>query len=157
TLADLFSGCSQLAVYHFMFGPDWTEGCHGCSYVMDHMNDAIEHLRARDVSLVLVSRGPLEKLEAFKKRMGWRFFWVSSGSCDFNFDFGVSFTKEDLDRGDNDKKYNFGTRAPHGEENPGLSLFYKNAGGSVFHTYSTYGRGVEAMLTTYAVLDRSPK
>lgn len=155
TLADLFNGCSQLAVYHFMFGPDWTEGCPGCSYVMDHVNGTIEHLRARNVSLVAVSRGPLEKLEAFKKRMGWRFSWVSSGNTDFNFDFGVSFTKEELAAGV--KKYNFGTVTPHGEENPGLSLFSKDAGGSVFHTYSCYGRGLEAMLATYAVLDRTPK
>jgi predicted dithiol-disulfide oxidoreductase (DUF899 family) len=155
SLADLFAGRSQLATYHFMFGPDWEEGCPGCSYVMDHMAGAIEHLQARDVSLVLVSRAPLEKLEAFKKRMGWRFTWVSSGDCDFNRDFGVLFTKEEVDRGAN--AYNFATIPPHGEENPGLSCFYKDAGGAVYHTFSGYGRGLEAMLGTYAILDRAPK
>ena len=96
SLADLFGDRSQLAIYHFMFGPDWTEGCPGCSYVMDHMNGAVEHLRARDVALVAVSRGPLEKLTAFKRRMGWRFRWVSSGGSDFNRDFGVSFAKDEI-------------------------------------------------------------
>ncbi len=153
--ADLFNGLSQLATYHFMFGPDWEEGCPGCSFVVDHMNGAIEHLQARDVSLVLVSRGPVEKLAAFKKRMGWRLTWVSSGGSDFNRDFGVYFTKEEVARGAN--AYNFGTIPPHGEENPGLSCFYKDPSGTIFHTYSGYGRGLEAMLGTYAVLDRAPK
>jgi predicted dithiol-disulfide oxidoreductase (DUF899 family) len=154
SLADLFAGRSQLATYHFMFGPDWVEGCPGCSYLMDHMNGAIEHLRARDVSFVLVSRGPIEKLEAFQKRMGWRFRWVSSAGTDFNHDFGVSFTKEELATGA--KEYNFGSITPHGEENPGLSLFYKDSSGSVFHTYSTYGRGLESMVGTYSLLDLAP-
>ena len=155
SLADLFGGRSQLATYHFMFGPDWEEGCPGCSYVMDHMNGAVEHLAARDVALIVVSRAPLDKIMAFKRRMGWRFPWVSSGDSDFNRDFAVSFTKEELAGGA--KEYNFGTTAPHGEENPGLSLFYKDPSGAVFHTYSSYGRGLEALLPTYAVLDRAPK
>jgi predicted dithiol-disulfide oxidoreductase (DUF899 family) len=155
SLADLFDGRSQLATYHFMFGPDWKEGCPGCSYVMDHMNGATEHLRARDVSLVAVSRGPLEQLAAFKRRMGWRFTWVSSGQCDFNHDFGVSFTPEEVASGA--KAYNFGTTVPHGDENPGLSFFYKDPSSAIFHTYSTYGRGLEAMLGTYVLLDRAPK
>lgn len=155
SLSDLFDGQSQLATYHFMFGPDWVEGCPGCSYVTDHMEGTIEHLRARDVALVLVSRAPLEKIAAFKKRMGWRLLWVSSGGCDFNRDFGVSFTKEEVDSGA--KKYNFGTAAPHGEENPGLSFFYKDARGEIFRTYSTFGRGLEVLLGTYAILDRAPK
>ena len=155
SLADLFGTRSQLATYHFMFGPDWTEGCPGCSYLMDHMNGAIEHLQARDVALVLVSRGPIEKLEAFKKRMGWRFLWVSSAGNDFNHDFGVSFSKDELASGA--KSYNLDTTAPHGEENPGMSLFSKDAEGGLYHTYSTYGRGLEPMLGTYAVLDRAPK
>jgi predicted dithiol-disulfide oxidoreductase (DUF899 family) len=155
SLADLFAGRSQLATYHFMFGPDWEEGCPGCSYVMDHMAGAIEHLKARDVSLVLVSRGPLEKLLAFKQRMGWPFTWVSSGGGDFNRDFGVAFTKDQVASGT--KAYNFGTIPPHGEENPGLSCFYKDPSGAIFHTYSTYARGLESMLGTYAVLDRAPK
>ena len=155
SLADLFLGRSQLATYHFMFGPDWEEGCPGCSYLMDHMDGAIAHLRARDVSLVLVSRAPLEKLAAFQKRMGWHFRWVSSGGCDFNRDFGVYFTKQEVDSGA--KTYNFATIPPHGEENPGLSCFYKDPTGAVFHTFSGYGRGLEAMLGTYAILDRAPK
>jgi predicted dithiol-disulfide oxidoreductase (DUF899 family) len=155
SLADLFGGRSQLATYHFMFGPDWTEGCPGCSYVMDHLNGAIEHLAARDVALVAVSRAPLEKLMAFKKRMGWRFFWVSSGRSDFNRDFGISFAKEEFAGGE--KLYNLGTRAPYAEENPGLSLFYKDPSGEIHHTYSTYARGLEPMLATYAVLDLAPK
>jgi predicted dithiol-disulfide oxidoreductase (DUF899 family) len=155
SLADLFGPRSQLATYHFMFGPDWNEGCPGCSYVTDHMDGAIEHLAARDVTLVLVSRAPLEKLATFQRRMGWRMLWVSSAGCDFNHDFGVSFSKEELASGA--KAYNFGTTAPHGEENPGLSMFSKDAGGAVFHAYSTYGRGLEAMLGTYAILDRAPK
>jgi predicted dithiol-disulfide oxidoreductase (DUF899 family) len=155
SLADLFGGRSHLATYHFMFGPDWVEGCPGCSYVADHINGALEHLRARDVALVLVSRGPLEKLTAFKQRMGWRLPWVSSGGCDFNRDFGVSFTKAEVASGA--KTYNFGTIVPHGEENPGLSFFYKDPGGAILHTYSTFGRGLEALLGTYAILDRAPK
>ena len=155
SLAELFGGRSQLATYHFMFGPDWVEGCPGCSYVTDHMNGALEHLRARDVSLVLVSRASKEKLAAFEKRMGWHIPWVSSGSCDFNFDFGISFTKEAVASGA--KAYNFGSGAPHGEENPGMSFFCKDSTGAILHTYSTFGRGLEAVLGTYAILDRAPK
>jgi predicted dithiol-disulfide oxidoreductase (DUF899 family) len=155
SLAELFGNQSQLATCHFMFGPDWVEGCPGCSYVMDHMNGAVEHLRTRDVALVAVSRGPLEKLTVFKRRMGWRFAWVSSGDGDFNCDFAVSFSKEELACGE--KLYNSGTRPPYAEENPGLSLFYKDPSGAVFHTYSTYARGLESMLGTYAILDRAPK
>ena len=155
SFADLFDGRSQLATYHFMFGPDWAEGCPGCSYVTDHMNGALEHLRARDVTLMLVSRAPREKLAAFAKRMGWRVPWFSSGGSDFNRDFAVSFTKAEVAGGA--KTYNFGTTAPHSEENPGLSFFYKDPGGAILHTYSAFGRGLEAMLGTYAILDRAPK
>ena len=154
TLADLFAGRSQLAVYHFMFGPNWEEGCPSCSYVMDHLNGTIEHLAAHDVSLVAILRGPLEKLLAFRKRLGWRFPWFSSAECEFNFDFRVSFTPEEVKSREN--RYNFGTTAPYGEENPGLSYFYKDANGTVFHTYSTYGRGLDAILGTYVILDRAP-
>jgi predicted dithiol-disulfide oxidoreductase (DUF899 family) len=154
-LAELFAGRHQLAIYHFMFGPDWVEGCPGCSYVSDHMNGAIEHLGARDVSLVAVSRAPLEKLEAFKKRMGWHFPWVSSGGTDFNRDFGVSFTKEEVEGAV--KRYNFATTPPSGEENPGISFFFKDSQGTIYHTYSAYGRGLESLLGTYAILDRTPK
>ena len=130
SLGDLFDGCSQLAVYHFMLGPDWEEGCPGCSYVTDHLNGTLEHLRARDVSLVLVSRGPIDRISTFNKRMGWRIPWVSSSACDFNHDFGVSFSEAEIASGAN--VYNLGTSAPHGEENPGMSFFYKDASGADF-------------------------
>ena len=155
SLSDLFNGRSQLATYHFMFGPEWTEGCPGCSYVTDHINGTLEHLRARDLSLVLVSRGPLDRLLAFKRRMGWHLPWVSSAGSDFNHDFGVSFSKQEVQSGV--KSYNFNTTVPHDEENPGISFFSKDSSGEVFHTYSTYGRGLESLMTTYAILDRSPK
>jgi predicted dithiol-disulfide oxidoreductase (DUF899 family) len=154
-LADLFDGHSQLATYHFMLGSDWTEGCKGCSYVTDHMDGALEHLGGRDLSLVLVSRAPLPTIAAFKKRMGWHLPWVSSGGNDFNHDFAVTFTKEELASGA--KSYNFGTRAPYSDENPGMSFFYKDPSGAIFHTYSIYARGLDALLGTYAILDRAPK
>jgi predicted dithiol-disulfide oxidoreductase (DUF899 family) len=153
--ADLFDGRSQLATYHFMFSPDSTEGCPGCSYLTDHLNGTLEHLRARDTTLVLVSRGPIEKLLAFKKRMGWRLPWVSSGSNAFNHDFAVTFTKEELASGA--KAYNFGSQVPYAEENPGMSLFYKDPSDAIFHTYSIYARGMDGMLVTYAILDRTAK
>src|SRR5262249_11278237 len=118
-------------------------------------NGAAEHLRARDVALVAVSRAPLDKLLSFKRRMGWRFVWVSSGGTDFNRDYGVSFAKEEAASGE--KLHNLGTRAPDREENPGLSLFYKDASGAVYHTYSTYARGLDPLMATYTILDRSPK
>jgi predicted dithiol-disulfide oxidoreductase (DUF899 family) len=154
-LADLFDGRSQLVTYHFMFGPEWTEGCPSCSFLMDHVDGAIVHLNARDVTMVMVSRAPLAKVEAYKKRMGWRFPWVSSHGSDFNGDFGVSFTREQLAGGA--KLYNFGSITPYGEENHGLSVFSKEARGDVFHTYSTYGRGCESFVGTYAILDLAPK
>lgn len=153
-LAELFGEQSQLVIYHFMFGPDWNEGCPSCSYLMDHVDGAIPHLKARDVTLMLVSRGPLAKLEAFKKRMGWHLPWVSSLESDFNFDYRVSFTPEQIAAGKND--YNFGT-AQGGEESHGLSVFAKNAAGEVFHTYSTFGRGCEPFVGTYMILDMVPK
>ena len=156
SLADLFDGRIQLAIYHFMLGPDWTEGCPGCSYVTDHMDGALEHLGARDVTLVLVSRGPLEKLATFKKRMGWHIPWVSSAGSDFNHDFG-GFIHHGRSRQRRIKIYNFGTMAPHGEENPGMSFFYKTPTGEILHTYSAYGRGLDALLGTYVILDRAPK
>ncbi len=155
SLADLFDGHSQLVTYHFMFGPDWTEGCPGCSFLMDNVDGTIPHLKARDVSLVMVSRAPLASLEAFKKRMGWRIPWVSSLENDFNTDFGVTFSKEQLATGR--KQYNYGSIVPFGEETPGLSAFIKDEDGDIFHTYSTYGRGLEPILGTYAILDLAPK
>ena len=155
TLADLFDGRSQLVIYHFMFGPDWKEGCPSCSFVSDHIDGTLAHLAARDVTMVMVSRAPLAKIEAFKKRMGWRFKWVSSYGSDFNPDFHVSFTKDEMAQGKVD--YNYTMQEFPSEEAPGISVFYKDAGGDVFHTYSTYGRGVEPLVGTYMILDMVPK
>ena len=155
TLADLFAGRNQLVIYHFMFGPDWQEGCPSCSFVSDHIDGALPHLAARDVTMVTVSRAPLAKIEAFKKRMGWRFNWVSSYGGDFNADFYVSFTKEEIAQGK--VNYNYTMQEFPSAEAPGLSVFYKDAAGGVFHTYSTYGRGVELLMGTYRILDLVPK
>jgi predicted dithiol-disulfide oxidoreductase (DUF899 family) len=155
SLADLFAGRSQLVIYHFMFGPDWKEGCPSCSFLCDHIDGAVPHLAARDVTLVMVSRAPLAKLEAFKERMGWQFKWVSSYSTDFNVDFNVSFTKDDMARGK--VNYNYTLQEFPSEEAPGLSVFYHGNDGEVFHTYSTYGRGAEPLIGTYTILDMVPK
>jgi predicted dithiol-disulfide oxidoreductase (DUF899 family) len=155
TLADLFAGRSQLVIYHFMFGPDWNEGCPSCSFVSDHIDGALAHLAARDVTMVMVSRTPLAKIEAFKKRMGWRFRWVSSYGSEFNADFHVSFTKDEMAQGK--VNYNYTMQEFPSAEAPGLSVFYNDAGGDVFHTYSTYGRGLEPLLGTYMILDLVPK
>lgn len=155
TLAELFDGRSQLVVQHFMFGPDWEAGCVGCSFEADHANTADMHLRHHDVTFVAVSRAPLGKLEAYRKRMGWDFPWVSSHGSDFNFDFGVSATKEDIAAGK--VWYNFQPSKDPGEEMPGISVFYKNGRGEVFHTYSSYGRGNEEVLSAYMYLDITPK
>jgi predicted dithiol-disulfide oxidoreductase (DUF899 family) len=153
-LADLFRGRSQLLVYHFMFAPDWEEGCPSCSFVCDHVDGALVHLEHRDVTFTAVSRAPLAKIEAFKKRMGWRFPWVSSGGSDFNFDFAVSFTQEQLAKG----KVVYNYQLDNGyEELPGISAFFKDGDGRVYHTYSTYARGVEPQVGTYAWLDYAPK
>jgi predicted dithiol-disulfide oxidoreductase (DUF899 family) len=154
-LADLFAGRSQLVVYHFMFGPEWQEGCPSCSLVCDHIDGTLPHLAARDVSIAMIARAPLAKLEAFKKRMGWRFPWVSSYGNDFNQDFQVSFTKEELARGE--VTYNYGQQEFPSEEAPGISVFYKDTNGQIFHTYSAYARGCEPLITTYAILDLAPK
>ncbi len=154
-LADLFGGRSQLVIYHFMFGPDWNEGCPSCSFVSDHIDGALAHLTARDVTMVMVSRAPLTKIEPFKKRMGWRFRWVSSYGSDFNADFHVSFTKDEMAQGK--VNYNYTMQEFPSAEAPGLSVFYKDAGGDVFHTYSSYGRGLESLLGTYMILDLVPK
>jgi predicted dithiol-disulfide oxidoreductase (DUF899 family) len=153
TLAELFDGKRQLIVYHFMFGPDWKEGCPSCSFVMDHTDGTLAHLAQRDVSFVAVSRAPIEKIETFKKRMGWKFRWVSSYANDFNRDYHVSFTKDELAK---DDVYNFGTSGHPSEEAPGISVFYKD-GNDVFHTYSTFARGVETVMNTYNYLDLVPK
>ena len=155
-LADLFGGHSQLVVYHFMFGPDWKEGCPSCSFVSDHLDGAVPHLAARDVSLVMVSRAPLAKIEAFKKRMGWRFPWVSSFGSDFNYDFHVSFKPEEKAQGK--VNYNYTLQEFPSDEAPGASVFYKDpASGEIFHTYSVYARGLDPLIGTYTVLDLVPK
>jgi predicted dithiol-disulfide oxidoreductase (DUF899 family) len=154
-LADLFDGRSQLIVQHFMFGPGWKEGCPSCSYMADHVGGALVHLAHRDVMFVAVSRVPLTEIEAFKKRMGWGFTWVSSTGNDFNFDYGVSFTEEEMAKGK--VNYNYRMEDFPSEEAPGLSVFYRDDAGDVFHTYSTYGRGVEVMMGTFRLLDLVPK
>jgi predicted dithiol-disulfide oxidoreductase (DUF899 family) len=154
TLAQLFDGRSQLIVYHFMLGPGWKEGCPSCSFLADHFNPSVVHLAQRDVTFVAVSRAPLPEIEVFKKRMGWGFKWVSSSGSDFNFDYGVSFTKDQLAKGE--RIYNFETEFP-GEELPGASVFYKNGEGEIFRTYSTYSRGLDILIGTYNYLDLTPK
>ena len=154
-LADLFDGRSQLVIYHFMFGPDWLEGCPSCSFLSDHFDGTLTHLAARDVTMVAVSRAPLAKIEAFQKRLGWRFKWVSSYGGDFNHDFRVSFTKEEMAQGK--VNYNYTMQEFDSAEAPGLSVFYKDAAGDVFHTYSTYARGLESLMGTYTILDMVPK
>jgi predicted dithiol-disulfide oxidoreductase (DUF899 family) len=155
TLADLFDGHNQLVIYHFMFGLEWKEGCPSCSFTCDHIDGTLAHLAARDVTIVMVSRAPLAKIEAFKKRMGWRFKWVSSYGSDFNPDFHVLFTKDEMAQGK--VNYNYTMQEFPSEEAPGISVFYRDAGGDVFHTYSTYGRGVEQLVGTYMILDMVPK
>jgi len=155
SLKELFAGRSQLVIYHFMFGPDWNEGCPSCSFVSDHIDGALPHLAARDATMVMVSRAPLAKIEAFKKRMGWRFTWVSSYGSDFNSDFRVSFTKDEMAQGK--VNYNYAMQEFPSEEAPGISVFCQDAGGDVFHTYSSYGRGLEQLVGTYMILDLVPK
>ena len=153
-LADLFGDKSQLLVYHFMFGPDWSEGCPSCSMIADHLNGIATHLSQRDISLMLVSSAPLEKLEAFKARMGWNnLFWASSGKSDFNQDFNVTFNENQMKTGS--KPYNFNTSDFPKAEAPGVSAFARR-GGDIYHTYSSYGRGVEELLGIYALLDMAP-
>ncbi len=153
-LADLFRGRPQLVVQHFMFAPDWDEGCKSCSFWADGFERIIPHLAARDTTLVAVSRAPLEKLTAFKRRMGWSFDWVSSAGCDFNYDYAVSFTQDQIKSGG--KVYNFGTSGFGIEEAPGISVFYRDADGDIFHTYSCFARGLDMMNATYHYLDLTP-
>jgi predicted dithiol-disulfide oxidoreductase (DUF899 family) len=155
TLADLFAGRSQLVVYHFMFGPEWKEGCPSCSFNMDHTDAALVHLAQRDVSFVAVSRAPSPKIEAFKKRMGWKFNWVSSYGSDFNYDYQASFTPEQIAKGK--VEYNFDLVEFASAEGPGVSVFYKDREGNIFHTYSAYARGSESTINTYNYLDLVPK
>jgi len=155
TLAELFDGRSQLIVYHFMFGPDWEEGCKSCSYLADHFDGANWHLPNRDVTFVAVSRAPLAEIEPYKKRLGWRFKWLSSHGSDFNFDYHVSATEDEKAKGK--MFYNYKMDELMSDEMPGLSVFYKNENSEVFHTYSTYARGLDMLVGTYNFLDLVPK
>jgi predicted dithiol-disulfide oxidoreductase (DUF899 family) len=155
TLADLFGGRSQLIIYHFMFGPDWKEGCPSCSFISDHIGPSVVHLAARDVRLVVVSRAPLAQIAAFKERMGWQFPWFSSFGSDFNYDYQVSTTKQEQEK--SEVYYNYSTQKFPSDERPGTSVFYKDAAGNVFHTYSSYSRGLDILIGAYNWLDLTPK
>ena len=154
TLAELFDGRSQLIVYHFMLGPDWEEGCPSCSFLADHFDGANIHLAQRDVTFVAISRAPLAEIEAFKRRMGWRFPWVSSFGSDFNFDYHVSFADVAVGK---DGDYNYERQEIVSDEMPGASVFYKDETGGVFHTYSAYARGLDILVGAYNFLDLTPK
>jgi predicted dithiol-disulfide oxidoreductase (DUF899 family) len=155
SLAHLFDGRSQLIIYHFMLGPEMEAGCPSCSLLTDSINPLRVHTEQRDANLILISRAPLAKIEAFKKRMGWTLPWASSFGTDFNFDFGVSFDKEKIAL--DEKNYNYGTTAFPDGEAPGLSVLVKSADGAIFHTYSTYGRGLDPLVGVYQLLDLTPK
>ena len=154
TLADLFHGRGQLLIYHFMFGPGWKEGCPSCSFLADAFDSFTIHIAQRDTTFVAVSRATLSEIEAFQKRMGWKFKWVSSNGTDFNYDYKVSFSKEDTASGK--PLYNYGTLAAYGEEAPGASAFIKKDG-EVYHTYSTYARGLDILLPMYNWIDLTAK
>ncbi|HEX7891537.1 MAG TPA: thioredoxin family protein [Ramlibacter sp.] len=154
-LAELFDGRSQLMVQHFMFGPGWEQGCPSCSYMADHTDGMNVHLAHRDITFVAVSRAPLADIQRFRQRMGWQFRWVSSNANEFNRDFAVSFTPEELAKGE--VYYNYGWTPFPAEEAPGVSVFCKDEAGDVFHAYSTFGRGVEAMMGAYRMMDLTPK
>src|SRR5258708_3645573 len=155
TLAELFDGKSQLLVYHFMFGPGWKDGCPHCSFWADHFDSVGVHIRQRDTSFLVISRAPLKEIAPFKKRMGWRFKWGSSFKNDFNFDYHVSFTKEEIKSGT--LFYNYGKFRMKIDELQGVSAFYKDGKGDVYHTYSTYARGIDLMNGTYNFLDMTAK
>jgi predicted dithiol-disulfide oxidoreductase (DUF899 family) len=155
TLADLFAGRSQLVIKHFMLGPGWKDPCVGCSFESDHIDGVFVHLEHHDVAYVAVARAPYSEIAAVQKRMGWRFKWLSSFGSDFNYDFNVSFTPEQIAAGQATYNYRAGARPM--EEMSGRSIFYKDEGGAIFHTYSSFARGGEVMLSTYALLDMTPK
>lgn len=154
TLADLFKGRPQLVVQHVMFAPEWDAACKSCSFWADGFERLVPHLAARDTTMAAVSLAPVAKLEAFKARMGWTFDWVSSGNNDFNTDYGVTFTRAQIETGQ--PMYNFGTTPIYGEELPGISVFYRDDTGAVFHTYSTFARGLDMMNAAYHYLDLTP-
>ncbi|HVT11866.1 MAG TPA: thioredoxin family protein [Fimbriimonadaceae bacterium] len=155
SLRDLFGDKSQLIVYHFMFAPGWDEGCPGCSFVSDHFDGALLHMKAKDVAFVAISRAPLAEFLPFKKRMGWGFDWISSAGSTFSYDFGASFRREDLDAGP--VVYNFKEQSMKSEDQPGLTVFVKDAEGRIFRTYSTYERGLDLLCGAYNLLDLTPK
>jgi predicted dithiol-disulfide oxidoreductase (DUF899 family) len=155
TLSDLFAGKSQLVVYHFMFAPDSDAGCRGCSFWADNYDGTIAHLEQRDVSFVAISRAPMNKLQAFAGRMGWSFKWVSGADTDFNYDYQASFREEDLAR--ESAVYNYERMRDRMSDKPGFSVFYKDESGNIYHTYSTYARGIDPMNVTFQLLDLVPK
>jgi predicted dithiol-disulfide oxidoreductase (DUF899 family) len=154
SLSQLFGKQKQLIVYHFMLGPGWQEGCPGCSFLMDHADGMLPHLNARGVAFVAISRGQLSEIAPFQKRMGWKFRWVSSSGNNFNFDYQVSFSEEQRDAGN--VTYNYEASEAKTDELPGLSAFFKDADGNIYHTYSTYARGLETLVGTYSYLDLAP-
>ena len=154
-LSELFAGRSQLIVYHFMFAPDWDAGCPHCSFWADNFNEIIVHLNQRDVTMIAVSHAPYGKLAAYRKRMGWTFKWVSSNGTDFNFDYQASFTPEQI--AEKKALYNFAVQDPGVAEREGISVFYKDESGRLFHTYSTYARGIDIANAAYHYLDMVPK
>ena len=154
SLSELFEGRSQLIVYHFMFGPGWEEGCSGCSFVCDHVDSARQHFEHNNLSFVAVSRAPLAEFLPYKKRMGWTFNWVSSSGNDFNYDYGASFRKADLEKGP--VLFNFKVQSLKGDEQPGLTVFFKHTDGTIYRTYSSYERGLDLLLGAYNFLDLTP-
>lgn len=155
SLSDLFDDKSQLIVYHFMYGPDWDDGCPSCSFWADNFNGIDIHLKHRDANLVVISRASLAALESYKKRMGWTFNWFSSLGGDFNYDYQVSFTADELEKGE--MFYNFDIGNFPADEAPGISVFYKSPEGEVFHSYSCYARGLDMLNGAYHYLDLLPK
>ena len=154
SLAELFGAHSQLMIYHFMFGPDWDAGCPSCSFWADNFDGIVQHLAHRDVAFAAVSRAPLARLREYRERMGWRFRWVSSAANEFNFDYQVSFRPEQQDA---EVVYNYRRGPWRGDESPGLSVFHKDDAGAIFHTYSTYARGLDMINGAYHLLDLAPK
>jgi predicted dithiol-disulfide oxidoreductase (DUF899 family) len=155
SLSELFDGRSQLIVYHFMFAPEWDAGCPHCSFWADNFNGVIVHLHQRDTSMVAISRAPYGNLAAYEKRMGWNFKWLSSGGTDFNFDYNASFSPEQV--ASKEAFYNYSTQDPKGTDHAGVSIFFKDRSGSMFHTYSAFARGIDLVNTAYNYLDLTPK
>lgn len=153
TLAELFGKRSQLIVYHFMFPPEWSEGCKHCSFWADNFDGVVVHMNHRDISFVAISRAPSARLQTFEQKMGWSFKWLSSGENEFNHDLGVAFTAEESEQ----PTYNYGTIVPGFSDREGMSVFYKDGSGDIFHTYSAYARGIDMFNTAYHYIDTTPK